>query len=406
MAGVNSTGVKSRAMKTSTLLLLASGLGLAVYAAAAAAPLSSSPAPTKTALLDHEETDYRLLSRGLSIKSRSQPFGKEPAPGKGVVHRGRLVLGAAVSNAVSFLWLAEERRLHLDLNHNEDFTDDKAGVFQGHGEVRSQTFTNVWLPFETASGVHRFKLEIALSAYGSGMFYANVGVQSCWRGRFTWGSQEVELALIEGPWGDRSAQTGPFLVLRPWARHGERIALEQGTADAIALPKVLHWQDLSYELSRRFETEAGVERCRLEFTEQKPALGGIKINGALLNRLVLESEHGYTVVLDTPATEARGPLGTYKLSGIWVKNDGAEARAASTRQVKVTDQSPTLLSAGGPLTNSVSIQRRGKFLVLSYQLVGLDGGTYQLQNEDRSNPPEARIFYKGKQLAAGKFAYG
>ena len=66
---------------------------------------------------------------------------------------------------------------------------------------------------------------------------------------------------------------------------------------------------------------------------------------------------------------------------------------------------PAVLTAGGPLTNSVSVSRRGRYLALNYQLVGA-GGPYQLVNQDRSHPPEFTVYQGDKKVASGKFEFG
>jgi hypothetical protein len=71
----------------------------------------------------------------------------------------------------------------------------------------------------------------------------------------------------------------------------------------------------------------------------------------------------------------------------------------------ISENKPAVLVAGGPLTNSVSISRRGKHLTMDYQLAGV-GGAYQLVNQDRSHPPEFTIYQGDKKVGSGKFEFG
>jgi hypothetical protein len=270
----------------------------------------------------------------------------------------------------------------------------------------SQAFTGIRLPLKTASGVHPFKLEIIFTSYGNNWLYANVGIQSYWSGRASLQGQDVELGVVEGPWDGAASSSGSFLVLRPWDRRAAPFDLTAGTADALDFPDQLFWHDTAYRLARRYQTDGRTERCLLEMTEQKPALGELRTSGAYLNRILLENRSGYTAVLDGPSGIARIPLGTYRVTEVWVKKDTSEAFQSSTREVTVTDKSPALLVGGGPLTNSVSVRRRGKNLVLDYQLVGANGGAYKLQSDDQQNPPGVTILHQGKSVASGKFAYG
>ena len=74
-------------------------------------------------------------------------------------------------------------------------------------------------------------------------------------------------------------------------------------------------------------------------------------------------------------------------------------------RITVNDTKPAVLTAGGPLTNSVSVIRQGRKLSLNYQLVGA-GGAYQLVNQDRSHPPEFTVYQGDQKVASGKFEFG
>jgi len=95
---------------------------------------SSSASNTVTAWLACQETDYAVLSGSVGLKSRPTSFKKEPAPASGRIVRGVLNFGADPSNSIAFIWQCGEGKLCLDLNRNEDLTDDPAGVFfPAHG---------------------------------------------------------------------------------------------------------------------------------------------------------------------------------------------------------------------------------------------------------------------------------
>jgi hypothetical protein len=65
-----------------------------------------------------------------------------------------------------------------------------------------------------------------------------------------------------------------------------------------------------------------------------------------------------------------------------------------------------VLAAGGPLTNSVGVQRQGRSLSLNYQLLGADGAPYQLMSQNRTDPPRFVVYKKGKQIHSGRFEFG
>jgi len=66
----------------------------------------------------------------------------------------------------------------------------------------------------------------------------------------------------------------------------------------------------------------------------------------------------------------------------------------------------TNLVLGGPLTNSVTLTRQGRKLNMNYQLVGADGGSYRLAQQDRAKPPDFTVYHGGKKVLSGMFAFG
>jgi hypothetical protein len=75
-------------------------------------------------------------------------------------------------------------------------------------------------------------------------------------------------------------------------------------------------------------------------------------------------------------------------------------------QFRVTDKSPATLTVGGPLTNTVMVNRRGQELRLDYELVGAGGQAYQLPNRDPLKPPAFTVYKGTKKIASGTFEYG
>jgi len=95
---------------------------------------------------------------------------------------------------------------------------------------------------------------------------------------------------------------------------------------------------------------------------------------------------------------------------VWLKKGEAEAylgqrSLAGGGRYEVGGKEPPRLAVGGPLTNSVSIQRQGKYLALNYELVGAKG-PYELAIQDRSHPPEFAVYQGDKKVASGKFEFG
>ena len=110
-----------------------------------------------TVPLEYQETGFQFLFRHVPVERRLAPFPKEPALAHGPVVRGVLKFGDNPSNAIAFVWEGGAKKLLLDLNRNQDLTDDPAGVipatalFSAGPSFVHQMFTNVPLAFPATS---------------------------------------------------------------------------------------------------------------------------------------------------------------------------------------------------------------------------------------------------------------
>jgi hypothetical protein len=377
----------------------------AVYAA------QTGDLPTSVEL-EWKRSEVPLITRGINLQQQKKPFAKEPSLGaRETVCRGQLQFGSSPSNSLAVLWRVSQGKLHLDLNRNGDLTDDASGVFTSSSTNQFQQFTGLRLGLDSSSGRRTFLLDLSLSKLSDQMLYGSYSVRSFWSGRASWQGADLELGVVE-TLDNTSDVTGgghhSFLILRPWGERDKPIRLATACAEAVGFPRKLFYRGGAAAIAKSFVTNREPEVCRLAFTQEQPALGDLGIKGSLLNRLIIEPDkEGYTVVIDSPGASAQMPVGSYRLSEIWAKKDSAEAWCNSSQRISVVADKPaTNILAGGPLTNSVSVNRRGKSLVLSHRLVGVDGGDYQLQSDDRQHPPEVTIFLGEKKVNTGKFAYG
>ena len=135
----------------------------------------------------------------------------------------------------------------------------------------------------------------------------------------------------------------------------------------------------------------------------------LKITGEFVQRVTLEGGP-YQVVLDQPGATVKVPVGRYDSSKVSLRKGGVEASLDSPPQagrnpIIVNEKTPSVLTVGGPLTNSVSVTRAGRKLSLDYRLLGA-GGAYALINQDRTHPPEFTIYQGDTKIASGKFEFG
>ena len=379
--------------------------------------LSSSPsANTTTASLEYQETDYSVVNWSVSLRTQTIPFKKEPVAVSGKIVRGILNFGGDASNSMAFVWQRDAGKLFLDLNRNQDLTDDPAGVFSSRAAkpVNYQTFTNVHLPLNTTAGKGQVLADINFSDYGSRP-NCSLAVRSFWQGKVTLQGRDWQVGIVQKIIVQNNLkQISPFengqLLLRPWEKRSQPFNTYDGSFAAVPFSRKLFVDGHAYQLNPVASLQNGAIKLALQFSEQSVTLGELKITGKFIQRLVLPGGP-YLVVLDQPAGIVRIPTGSYNRPNVRLEQNGTGAfcnsgQPQAGRRIAVDDKTPAVLNVGGPLTNSVNASRHGQDLRLDYRLVGAGGETYQLANQNRSQPPEFAIYKNDKKIASGKFEFG
>ncbi len=140
-------------------------------------------------------------------------------------------------------------------------------------------------------------------------------------------------------------------------------------------------------------------------------LGELSLNGQFIDRLLFvqhQANPPFTVVLDAPEPTVKIPVGSYAGYHVYLKENQTVAFRDYRERQRTTSISATntsVLSVGGPLTNSVLVSSHGSTLSLDYQLRGADG-LYTKVGSGRTNAPRFAIYQGGKQVSSGTFEYG
>jgi hypothetical protein len=407
--------------------------------------------------LDYQETSYQFLFRNIPVEGRPASFPKEPALASGHVVRGVLKFGDNPSNAIPFVWQPGTQKLFLDLNRNQDLTDDANGVFYGSltgpriPTVYHQVFTNIHLSFPATSAGAPMLVDFDFFQYGeSGRPLVNVMARSFWQGKVTVAGHDWQVGLVQ----NLSGQPGSFargqLLLRPWEERNKWFnASSEKPEDTLAIPWVeknqvvrasdafafspgVFFEGHAWQLDWSAEPRGREEKLALRLTEQQTALGELRITGSFIQRLVLTGGP-YVVVLAQPPASVKVPPGRYHPYRVWLKQGEAEAYfnfglpqtgkanvieeitgsqlpvvspPPPEQAVVVDEQRPAVLAVGGPLTNCASATRRGRNLLLSYRLIGAGGGKYRLAGGGDGKPPQFTVGKSGKRIGSGQFEFG
>jgi hypothetical protein len=383
-------------------------------AAAAEAPDPAESSSTFALELKYQELPYSFLNWGVNLVTQSENFSREPETAAGAaLVRGTFRFGTGSDQEIPFFWDATAGTLRLDLNRNGDVTDDPAGVYSttdSRYSRFSQSFNEIRLELETPSGVHRVFFDLHLRNYDDrpGAYAA---LRSFWQGKLELDGRHWQVGLAQNLTDQIGKPGNGYLLLRPWDSNEKPFLLEAGPLDGFALTRHLFFQDRGFQLDFKYEPGGQAPHYTMELQPLQPELGELDIAGTSIKRLVLVSPP-YTVVLDAPGAKARIPTGRYEQCHVLVGSQEKEAhpelygRTRGFDPITVSAGKAALLKTGGPLTNSVLVSQRGKQLILNYQLLGADGRTYQVRNQDHSKPPRFAVYQDGKQIHSGQFEFG
>jgi hypothetical protein len=362
---------------------------------------TSSSNTTQTAFLEQQTFNFGLITVAFGVEKKSVPFKKEPDFQQRKVFRGELLLPRM---RLPFIWDQKKGQLYLDRNYNGDLTDDVVySISSRLANDKYQSF-DVLLNF-TNIGVRPLQATLHLNSYSSepgGTFE----LKSFWAGKITLAGQEWQVGLFENMFAGTGSQPA-YLLLRPWKARAEKFLLQNGSFEAFVFTPKLFFQNQAYQITYAFEPAAQPPRYKIEFKEQPAKVGELKITGKFVQRLILRAP-GMTVVFDNPGSSVKVPVSTYSQYDLCLQQGDAKAvrNASSVNPILISETKTAELSAGGPLTNTVTTQRYRKQLILSYQLLGVNGDRYQLLRDGSTEQPQFAIYQGDKKIHSGKFEFG
>ncbi|MCL4176265.1 MAG: hypothetical protein KJ072_00750 [Verrucomicrobia bacterium] len=370
----------------------------------------ASPA-TASVSLEYRESESDLVHVGLSIDPQSQAFAGEPSLSGRNVRRG--VLSVGPEHKLPFIWDQGNGQLYLDLNRNDDLSDDSEGRFtctDRPGSGNYQVFENVRfeLPIHGMPQRMRFNLNL----YYFGQLNGSIALRSYWSGKALLQNREWELGVVPLAHGQRREVGNEIMLLRPWNALGSEFSVGDGSLDTFACGSALFFLGQAYEVERKVSAGTPL-RFEMTLTPREIPLGEVRFTGQHLQRALL-TEGPWTVVLEEPAGTVAVPYGTYASSVVYVRKGESAARLQQTgvfptgvRHPIVVEPGtpPAVVTTGGPLTNSVVVQRHGQSLVLGYQLIGAAGEAYRPLSL-AGEPPRFAIYHGERLLESGNFEFG
>lgn len=360
--------------------------------------------------LEYHETGYPVHNFSLQVTAQTVPFAKEPSLPKSL-RRGKLNLPGFKETSMGFIWTPD--KLYLDLNSNGDLTDDPSGVYTNRsgstswsGNYHYGYFDKVKLNFSFEQGEAPWVAGLNFSDYGQrGGPNVFASTYCYWSGTGTVNGTKVELGWIPLDRKGVLGTTQDYMLLRDAAGPQNSFSTSDGSLRTFNFPKKLFFNGALYNVGINSEKQGQNLKFTLGLSEEKIALGELKVAGKFVQRLLL-ADGPCVAVVDAPKELVRVPLGHYAMATVQVGTGSkfVYPKQPLRRSIDISAAGAAELIAGGPLTNSISITRNDSILQLSYELVGAGGIQY---NEwDRQTPPRFLVYKNGTQIDAGNFEYG
>lgn len=141
--------------------------------------------------------------------------------------------------------------------------------------------------------------------------------------------------------------------------------------------------------------------------ETETSTGELKIEGGYIEKLVLEDKNHQALTFENPDEIIKLPVGQYRLLQVYIIGGyscGFRTSMSGSNLIKIEENKQAAIRAGAPLKQVIETARRGKFLILNYKLIGIDGQNYIRTNIDKK--PEFSVYKGNKLIGSGKFQYG
>lgn len=380
------------------------GCGWALAAAwligAGAAFAAGGPADERAFILPFR-TAVGTHSVGIALDRQEMVFKKEPAWNGHEVIRGALPFGSRPGDTIGFAWDKTAGRLLLDINRDLDLTDAATAVYDTAPQRYSQRFKDIHLRIPRDGVEADYLFDLQLRFFGRSP-YGTMTIRSGWQGEIELGGARRVMAVMDNLKGG-IGKADLFLIGPPRIEPGAPARVT--SVDEVPGTARLSFGADAYRLHGAWIPDGTGAALRLVFTPEDQPAAALRLGGQFVDRLVFKGET--TAIVDAPGDNPVIPAGRYPFVEVRLRTAPTSSCMTATLKSFTADATTTtMLAAGGPLTNTVSVTARGSGLYLVYELRGAGGETYTPTLLSSRDAPAFSIFRDGREIAHGVFSYG
>ena len=336
------------------------------------------------------------LSVTAQLEGEKTPFRGEPKVAGAQVTRAWVTIERSKSVRLACVWDRAAAKVHLDLNGNQDLSDDPAvALTEGGGSWRA---SGIRLLLGDDTGRREYVVDWRSDSKGSDV---SLTVRSGWKGTIQAQGRAWRVTVADNL--DGVLDSADALTVR---------TAESALASPVKLqvPALLCLDGASGAVSFRLETaQTGAEVVAGPPKALGP-VGQLKIEGTSIGYLTLGSTDGgrrRLAAFASPEPLVTLPVGTYR-GRVWLKGcpKGMSLRAQVNESIEVREGEVTKMKAGGPLNSIAHARREGSILGVDYRLEGIGGEEYTKQAYAPPNRPWVTITKGSRVCVSDVFEYG
>jgi hypothetical protein len=346
--------------------------------------------------------------------NRKKPFAKEPNLAPATVLRGQLGphVGSKGTGGIGLIWNRSKHTLRVDLNGDGDLTNDPNGVFTSKNERQYyHAFPEFSLNIPAEKGLFRYRVSADIYDYEwETEKRLNIHIRSGYGGTVDLHGVRWRVGVndrIRGGVSKGNRMTiRPIGVPKPSGYETNQLSW--------AVWKSLFLNGRCYDLDFDFHRGADAfPTLRCTMIERTVRTDTLQIEGQFIDQLVLS--HGDILVFPPLQPGAvTVPIGEHcqvQVCRLAITKNTPDVSPLRVRDIRfqVNPSEGNALHIGGPLQNTLQVERVGRVMKFNYELRGIGGELYdaqQVTQYDQKKRPSVTV-YKGKmKLMSGQFEYG